>query len=38
VFEDFGGELPAITKVSVGMSHLVTGRWYLLIGGTVLGI
>jgi type IV pilus assembly protein PilC len=38
VFEDFGGELPAITKVSVGMSQLVTGRWYLLIGGTVLGI
>ena len=38
VFKDFGGELPAITKVSVGASHLVTGRWYLLIGGTVLAI
>jgi len=38
VFKDFGGELPAITKVSVGMSHLVTGRWYLLIGGTVLAV
>ena len=32
VFKDFKGELPAITKVSVGMSHFVTGRWYLLIG------
>ena len=35
VFKDFKGELPAITKVSVGMSHFVTGRWYLLIGITV---
>jgi type IV pilus assembly protein PilC len=31
VFKEFGGELPAITKVSVGMSHLLTDRWYLLI-------
>jgi type IV pilus assembly protein PilC len=31
VFKDFGGGLPAITKVSVAMSHFVTGRWYLLI-------
>jgi type IV pilus assembly protein PilC len=38
VFKDFGGELPAITKVSVGMSHLVTDRWYLLILGTVAAI
>jgi len=38
VFKDFGGELPAITKISVGMSHLVVGRWYLLLGGTVLAI
>jgi type IV pilus assembly protein PilC len=35
VFKDFGGELPTITKFSVGLSHLVTGRWYLLIAGTV---
>lgn len=35
VFKEFGGELPAITKVSVAMSHLVTRQWYLLIGGTV---
>ena len=35
VFKDFGGELPAITKVTVGMSELVRGQWYLLIAGTV---
>ncbi|MGI8945817.1 MAG: type II secretion system F family protein [Thermoleophilaceae bacterium] len=35
VFEDFGGELPAITKFTVFLSHLLTGRWYVLIGGTV---
>ncbi|HEV7774371.1 MAG TPA: type II secretion system F family protein [Conexibacter sp.] len=34
-FEDFGSELPAITKVTVGLSDLVTGKSYLLIGGTV---
>jgi type IV pilus assembly protein PilC len=31
VFKQFGGELPAITKVSVGLSHAVTGYWWLLI-------
>ena len=31
VFKDFGGELPAITKLTVGLSDLITGRWYLLI-------
>jgi type IV pilus assembly protein PilC len=35
VFKDFGGELPATTKISVGLSHLVTDRWYLLIVGVV---
>jgi type IV pilus assembly protein PilC len=40
VFKDFGGDLPAITKFSVFLSHFVTGRWYLLIGivgGSVFG-
>jgi type IV pilus assembly protein PilC len=36
VFKDFGGELPAITKFTVLLSHLITGRWYLMIGGTWL--
>ena len=31
VFKDFNGKLPLITRVSVGMSHFVTGKWYLLI-------
>ena len=35
VFKDFHGKLPAITQVSVTMSHIVTGQWYLLIAGTV---
>jgi type IV pilus assembly protein PilC len=30
VFKQFGGELPALTQVSVGMSHLVTGYWWLM--------
>jgi type IV pilus assembly protein PilC len=38
IFKDFGGDLPAITKVSVALSHLVTDRWYLLIGGVAAAI
>src|ERR671917_88689 len=34
VFKDFGGDLPAITKVTVGLSHLMTQKWYLFILGT----
>jgi type IV pilus assembly protein PilC len=37
VFKQFGGELPSITKVSVFLSHAVTGYWWLLFvlaGGT----
>jgi type IV pilus assembly protein PilC len=33
VFKQFGGKLPPITQFTVGISHLVTGQWYLLIGG-----
>ncbi len=35
VFKQFGGELPALTKVSVFMSEAVTGYWWLIIGGTI---
>src|SRR3712207_785330 len=35
VFADFGGDLPAITKFTVGISNLITGKWYLCIGGVV---
>jgi type IV pilus assembly protein PilC len=33
VFKQFGGELPAITQVSVGMSHAVVGYWWAMFGG-----
>jgi type IV pilus assembly protein PilC len=36
VFKDFGGELPAITKVTVSFSHLVTRRPYVLVGAAFL--
>jgi type IV pilus assembly protein PilC len=38
IFSDFGGELPAITKFTVFLSHLITRQWYLMIGGTVLAV
>jgi type IV pilus assembly protein PilC len=34
IFDDFGGELPAITKFTVFLSHMITGRWYLMIAIT----
>jgi type IV pilus assembly protein PilC len=34
VFKQFGGELPSITKVSVFLSHAVTGYWWLIFGLT----
>ena len=30
IFKDFGGELPAITKFTVFLSHMVTRRWYVM--------
>ena len=38
VFKQFGGELPKITQVSVGMSHAVTGYWWALFLGTGLAV
>jgi type IV pilus assembly protein PilC len=34
VFKDFGGDLPAITKFTVMLSHIFTHQWYLIFGGT----
>ncbi|HLH13144.1 MAG TPA: type II secretion system F family protein [Solirubrobacteraceae bacterium] len=31
VFKEFGGELPALTQVSVGLSHFVLGDWWAVI-------
>jgi len=30
VFKQFGGDLPMITKVTVGISHAVTGYWFIV--------
>jgi type IV pilus assembly protein PilC len=35
VFKQFGGDLPAITKLTVAMSNILTHQWYLLIGVSV---
>jgi type IV pilus assembly protein PilC len=36
VFKQFGGELPALTKVSVMMSEAVTGYWWLMFGSVAV--
>jgi type IV pilus assembly protein PilC len=38
VFKDFGGELPAITRFTVALSHMVTHQWYILITVSVGGV
>jgi type IV pilus assembly protein PilC len=38
VFKQFGGDLPLITKVTVGLSNAITGYWWLVmmvIGGSI---
>jgi type IV pilus assembly protein PilC len=37
IFKDFGGELPAITKFTVWLSHMFTQRWYVMFG-VVFGV
>ncbi len=38
MFKEFGGELPALTKVSVLMSEAVTGYWWLMFSVVALAI
>jgi type IV pilus assembly protein PilC len=38
VFDDFGGDLPLMTKVTVALSHFITGRWYIAIALVLLTI
>ena len=38
VFKKFGGELPAITKVSVFASKVVTGYWWAMFIGTAVAV
>jgi type IV pilus assembly protein PilC len=35
VFKEFGGNLPTITKVTVGMSHIVVNYWWAIFGGII---
>jgi type IV pilus assembly protein PilC len=35
IFKDFGGELPVITKFTVWLSHMITGRAYVMIAAVV---
>jgi type IV pilus assembly protein PilC len=35
IFKDFGGKLPLITQVTVNLSKLVTGQWYILLFGSI---
>ena len=35
IFADFGGELPAITRFTVWLSDLLTGRWYVVVAVVV---
>src|SRR3954454_8624201 len=37
VFKDFGGELPTITKFTVGMSNIVTHKGYILLAIAIGG-
>ena len=38
VFKDFGGKLPAMTQFTVGISHVVTKSWYLVIAFVVVAV
>jgi type IV pilus assembly protein PilC len=38
VFKEFGGELPAITKVSVFASKMVTGYWWAMFAVTAVAV
>jgi type IV pilus assembly protein PilC len=35
VFEEFGGDLPTITKFTVFLSEVMTGYWWAMIAGTI---
>ncbi len=37
-FREFGSDLPPITKLTVGLSHFITGQWYVMIAGIVLTV
>jgi type IV pilus assembly protein PilC len=38
IFEQFGGDLPFITKITVALSDLMIGRWYVFVLGAVIAV
>lgn len=38
VFEQFGGDLPLITKLTVGLSDAMTGYWWAMIAGAAAAV
>jgi len=36
MFEDFGGELPWLTRIVVGVGDLLQGFWWAIIGGAIV--
>jgi type IV pilus assembly protein PilC len=38
VFQQFGGDLPPVTKVTVALSNAMTGYWYVMIAATFAAI
>jgi type IV pilus assembly protein PilC len=36
VFKQFGGDLPLITKITVGLSNAMVGQWYLFVAAGVI--
>jgi len=35
VFKQFGGDLPTLTKVTVAISHAVTGYWFIMLPSVI---
>jgi type IV pilus assembly protein PilC len=35
IFEQFGGDLPVITKMTVALSDAIVGKWYFFVAGAV---
>ena len=38
VFEQFGGDLPFVTKVTVALSDAMISQWYLFVGGAAAAV
>lgn len=41
IIKDLGGpdaQLPPLTQAMLGISHFMTSKWYILVGGTIIGV